>query len=59
MVNREKKDVKTVKERFIPGKHKDGYLVPFYLLVRQMGMFSEEGKELKFFSELRVDKQYK
>lgn len=24
-----------------------------------MGLFSEEGKDLKFFAELRVDKQYK
>jgi hypothetical protein len=59
VVNREKKDTKTVKERFVPGKHKDGFLIPFYLLLRHMGLFSEEGKDLKFFAELRVDKQYK
>jgi hypothetical protein len=52
----ERKDTKTVKERFIPGKHKDGFLAPIYLLIRHMGLFSEEGKDLKFFAELRVDK---
>ena len=58
-MNRHKKDFKTVKERFIPGKHKNGFLTTFYLLIRPMGLFSDEGKDLKFFAELRVDKSYK
>lgn len=59
VTNKDKRDWRIVKERFIPGKHKNGYLIPIYLLIRPMGLLSNETSELKFFAELRVDKQYK
>jgi len=59
VTNKDKRDWRIVKERFIPGKHKDGYLIAIYLLIRPMGLLSNEASELKFFAELRVDKCYK
>jgi len=59
VTNKDKRDWRIVKERFVPGKHKDGYLIPIYLLIRPMGLLSNEASELKFYAELRLDKCYK
>lgn len=45
------------KERAIIGKHKNGYIFPFYILLRPVYHVLKEGFE--FYANVRVDKNIK